>query len=130
MNSLPYSDIDPLVLECKALITEIGEPKKLPFNETLNEIDFNRFQDKILDNIEKVNIDFEVGFAYKKMIECYYLDSYTYWQRCYYFLKGLAHYYNVKTWTYFISELKKEDVSQSPNFKLKINVDIIYLQLF
>jgi hypothetical protein len=41
-HKLPYSDTDPLVLECKKLIKENKEPLKLPFDKVLKEINSKR----------------------------------------------------------------------------------------
>jgi|DEB0MinimDraft_6_1074348.scaffolds.fasta_scaffold100376_2 hypothetical protein len=75
MNNLSHNKNDPLILECKEL--------------------FKHYKTRILSNIESIDIDFETGFAYKKMIETRFNDLY--WTNVYYFLKGLAHFHNVKT---------------------------------
>ena len=55
------------------------------------------FKKRILNNIDSVDISFEVGYCYKNAItDCFEKDSY--WVQCYYFLKGLAHYKGVDCW--------------------------------
>ena len=70
----------------------------LPSDEKQNESDFQKFKKRVLANQSKIKIDFEVGYAYKKKQECYYLSDYTYWEKCYFFLKSLAHYQGIETW--------------------------------
>ena len=55
------------------------------------------FKQKILKNIDTVNIDFKVGYCYKRRFEDE-INGDTYWHQCYYFLKGLAHYHGIKTY--------------------------------
>lgn len=47
-------------------------------------------------------IQFEISFCEKKLNESHWQDKY--WLNCYYFLKGLAHYRNIKPFT--IKKLK------------------------
>lgn len=64
---------------------------------TQNEVTANveSFKQSILKNIDAVNIDFEVGYCYKRRFEDE-INGNTYWAQCYYFLKGLAYYCGVK----------------------------------
>lgn len=58
---------------------------------------FENFKKIILANIDHVEIDFEVGYCYKRLFEDE-LNGNNYWHQCYFFLKGVAVYYNVKCW--------------------------------
>lgn len=62
-----------------------------------SDCDFENFKSEILKNIDVVEIDFEVGYCYKRLFEDE-LNGNNYWHKCYYFLKGLAHYYKVACW--------------------------------
>ena len=54
------------------------------------------FKQRILKKLDSVDIDFQIGYVYKRMIETEFKDIY--WLNCYSFLKGLAHYMNIKTY--------------------------------
>ena len=56
-------------------------------------IKVEKFKSKILSNINDVDIDFEVGYCYKKRIETKFKENY--WNECYFFLKGLAKQNNI-----------------------------------
>jgi|GEM_PF-3558341 len=60
-------------------------------------LDVENFKQRILSNIDEVEIDFEVGYCYKRLFEDK-LNGNDYWHQCYYFLKGLAHYYGIVCW--------------------------------
>ena len=55
---------------------------------------FEEFKTRILANLNKVNIDFEVGHCTKHL---YFDDEDNYWHNCYCFLKGIAHYLGIET---------------------------------
>ena len=63
----------------------------------MNRSDFEKFKARILRDIDKIDVAFEVGYCYKHLGEDY-INLFCYWHNCYYFLKGLAHYQNINCW--------------------------------
>lgn len=58
---------------------------------------FESFKGRIISEIDKVDIAFEVGYCYKRLFEDE-LNSNNYWHSCYYWLKGVASYLQITTW--------------------------------
>jgi hypothetical protein len=57
-----------------------------------NIFEIEAFKSRILASIDSVDVDFEAGYCYKKMMES---PGDAYWSECYCFLKGLAHYMGI-----------------------------------
>ena len=63
-------------------------------------LDFKKFKKKTLPVIEKIDLEFEIGYCIKKRNESFYDNElYTYFQMCICFLKGQLHYQG-KTYNY------------------------------
>ena len=58
---------------------------------------FNVFKERILSNIENIDISFEIGFCYKHALTDFF-EKESYWTKCYYFLKNIAAQKNIKTY--------------------------------
>lgn len=68
-------------------------------NFTIETKDINDFKNRIIENLHNVDINFEVGYCYKKLNELSLPedhDLFNYFTACYNFLKGLAKKYGVK----------------------------------
>jgi len=66
---------------------------------------FEDFKKRILEkDLSDDSIQFEISICKKKLDESLWLDEY--WLNCYYFLKGLAHYRNIKPFT--VKKIKHE----------------------
>jgi DNA-directed RNA polymerase subunit N (RpoN/RPB10) len=55
------------------------------------DISFENYKQRILQKASDVDVLSEIGYCYKRAC----LDEFSpasYWSKCYYFLKGLAHY--------------------------------------
>ncbi len=56
---------------------------------------FENYKKRILEKADDSDILNEIGYVFKRAItDDFDFDSY--WVKCYYFLKGLAHYRNLK----------------------------------
>jgi hypothetical protein len=57
----------------------------------------NNFKAKVLPLINKINIDFEIGYCLRRLNECYDdIHLYTYYNMCICFLRGQKHYLQAK----------------------------------
>jgi hypothetical protein len=57
----------------------------------------SKFKARILPKINKIDIEFEIGYCLKKINECWNDDHlYTYYKMCICFLRGQQHYIQSK----------------------------------
>lgn len=55
---------------------------------------FENYKKRILDKATDEDLLNEIGYCYKRACTDMF-DKDSYWAKCYYFLKGLAHYRNI-----------------------------------
>ena len=58
---------------------------------------FNVFKERILSNIDNIDISFEIGFCYKHALTDMF-EKKSYWTKCYRFLKSISAQKNIKTY--------------------------------
>ena len=58
---------------------------------------FNVFKERILSNIDNIDISFEIGFCYKRALTDMF-EKESYWTKCYRFLKSISVQKNIKTY--------------------------------
>jgi hypothetical protein len=58
---------------------------------------FENYKTRIIEKAPNDVILNEIGYCYKRACTDMF-DFESYWVKCYYFLKGLAHYRNITPW--------------------------------
>ena len=61
---------------------------------TEQQVLFENYKKRILDKATNEDVLNEIGYCYKRACTDMF-DKDSYWSKCYYFLKGLAHYRNI-----------------------------------
>ena len=76
-----------------------GDLNMLIYNYAMKENikSYTNFVKTMLKNIDSIDLDFEVGYCYKRAMEDEFKDN-SYWVWCYRFLKDLAKERGVKTY--------------------------------
>ena len=56
---------------------------------------FENYKNRIIQSATDEEILNEIGYCYKRACSCMF-EKDNYWTKCYFFLKGLSHYKNIK----------------------------------